>query len=157
MLSYFSPGFEKWSRGNFMMLIVIGVVGILGGIAWFLLQCAKMLSVTQRLEETDMSIEIRVGDLFAMKGALIISTNSTFETDMQFRDDISDYLISPESLQGKFTKKYYEKVAYLDADLEKALARESFSPVENPIGKAKRYEIGTVASVRPQDQPVYLV
>ena len=81
ILSHFIPAFEKFSTGNLLMLLAMIVVGLLIGISCFLIQCAKMLSVSQRLGETDIRIEIRVGDIFNIDEPLVISTSTTFNTD----------------------------------------------------------------------------
>ncbi len=152
ILSYFWSTFEEWSRGNLGLLVVIFLLGLLPiGIGRFLWKCRGMLSVSHRLDETDISIEIRVGDIFTLSGAFIISTNTTFDTDM------SEGLISGESLQGQFTKQYYDKEEYLDQELEEALKEERFILDDNKPGKKKRYEIGTVAKVLPRNQLAYFL
>ena len=158
IMSHFLPKFGNWSRGNLWLLTAILLGGFLVGLVQFALKCRKMLSVTQELEAADVSVEIRVGDIFKMEGAFIISTNTTFDTDMSCNRHISDFhLIHPDSLQGQFTKRYYDKVEHLDSELEDALKNEEPTAVEESIGKSKRYEIGTVVKVIPRDQVVYLV
>ena len=152
MLSYFRSAFEEWSRGNFGLFIGIFLFGLLPvGVGRFLWKCRDMLSVSHRLDETDISIEIRVDDIFSLTGAFIISTNTTFDTDM------SEGLISEESLQGQFTKAYYNKEEHLDQELAEVLKGEEFTIDENKPGKKERYEIGTVAKVSPGDQLAYFV
>ena len=151
ILSHFRFEFEQWSRGNLGLLIAIFLFGLVAGIGGFLWKCAKMLSVSHRLEGQDISIEIRIDDIFNVEGAFIISTNTTFDTNM------ADGLISEQSLQEQFTKRYYDKEEHLDDRLEKALKEEEFTHDENKPRKTARYEIGTVAKVSPRNQPVYLV
>ena len=79
------------------------------GIALYLVWRDFLSSLSVVLPGTDVSIAIRVGDIFQMKGAFIISTNTTFDTDISHRKGVaSNHLISPKSLQGQFTKKYYD-------------------------------------------------
>ena len=152
ILSYFWSAFEDWSRGNLGLLIAIFLFGLLPiGVGRFLWKCRDMLSVSHRLDETDISIEIRVDDIFSLTGAFIISTNTTFDTDM------SKGLISEESLQGQFTKKYYDGEEYLDLDLGNVLKDQECIVDENKPKKQKRYAIGTVVKVFPKKQLVYLV
>ena len=151
IVSHFLPPFEKWSRGNFKMLFVIGIIGLVIGVARFLQKCAQMLSVREKLEKTDTSIEIRVGNIFNIEGDLIIATNTTFETDM------SDGLIPLGSLQGQFTKEYYSNIEHLKHDLEKALKEEIYTPIHIGSKEKKRYEFGTVAKLSVKDQVFYLV
>ena len=152
VLSHFWCAFEEWSRGNFGLLIGFFLFGLLlVGVGRFLWKCRAMLSVSHRLDETDISIEVRVDDIFSLTGAFIISTNTTFDTDM------SEELISEESLQGQFTKKYYDKEEHLDQELVEVLKEEEFILDENKPKKKERYEIGTVAKVSPRDQLAYFV
>ena len=152
--SYFVPQIADWTRGNWQLLLVCTAVWVL----WALIKCRSMSLVSCRLNGREISIEIRIGDLFDIEGAFIISTNTTFDTDM------SGGLISSKSLQGQFTKEYYDKVEHLDRDLEEALKEVPISGEK--IGKTKRheiggktkcYEIGTVARVCPKGRIVYLV
>ena len=110
-----------------------------------------MLSVSHQLRETDILIEIRVGDMFDTDGAFVISTSTTFDTDMP------DNLVS-ESVQEQFTQEYYGNTEHLDHDIEKELEDEEYTVIEdNRKGKKKHYQIGTVVKLQPQDQVTYLV
>ena len=151
-VSYFIPKFEEWSRGNISMFFTMIAMGLIIGIFHFLRKCIKMLSVSQKITGADISIEIQVGDIFNHQGAFIISTNTTFDTDM------SGGLISKDSLQGQFTEKYYADVKYLDQDLEKELESQYFTPIDAHVrGKKKRYEYGTVVMLRVKEQLAYWI
>ncbi len=110
-------------------------------------------SVKHRLKDTDVWIEIKIGDLFKkVSGSLVVSANSTFDTS------VSGGIISADSVQGQFTNKYYDNEAHLDRDLETALEGEKFDSIEDGRnGKKKRYAIGTVAKIQPKEQTVYMV
>ena len=152
MFSYFSSAFEERSRGNLWIFLTIIGVGLLIGFVHFLVKCVKMLSVSQKLGESDIMIEIRVGDVFDMDGGFIISTNTTFDTDM------SDGLISEYSLQGQFTQRYYDDVNHLDHELERELETQEYTSIGDcRRGKKVRYEIGTVVRLQPRNQVAYLL
>ena len=151
ILSYFHTTFEEWARDNHRLLIIIFFFGLVIGIIRYLRKCAKMLSVTHPLEGQDISIEIRVGDIFSIEGAFIISTNTAFDTDMLGGP------VSPESLQGQFTKKYYDKVGYLDQELTNALIAEEFVLDGEEPERKESYEIGKVIKVSPRGQVAYFV
>ena len=156
-LSVLWPRALEWVPGGGPVIFLTSFgVALLAAITWVWRESKALLSVTHELYGTDVSIEIQVGDIFEMKGALIISTNTTFDTDMSFNPNISDsHLISPDSLQGKFTEKYYgNRTHLLDMEIKRSLENAVFTPVENPVGKTERYEIGTVAKVHPQKQPI---
>ena len=148
-LSHFVPQIADGTHGNWRFsLVVIGV-----GVIWALIECGPKSLVKCNLKGRDVGIEIRISNIFDVEGAFIISTNSTFDTS------ISEGLISPNSLQGQFTKRYYDDEEHLNNDLEKSLTEQV--PVslaeKKRKGKKERFDIGTVAKVRPKDQLVYLV
>ena len=157
ILNHFHTPFEEWSRGKLGLPILIFFSGLGIGIIWYLWKCAKMLSVTHKLERThklegqDISIEIRVGNIFKIKGAFIISTNTAFDTDM------SDGPVSPMSLQAQFTNRYYDKVEYLEQELTDALIAEEFISDEDKPAKKESYEIGKVVKISPRGQVTYFV
>lgn len=163
---FVSTGGEKGKLGMFLACIALALcVAIVKALQKYRetieeeMSAEEVRSVSHTLLGTDTSIEIQVGDLFEGEGAFIISTNTTFDTDMSHNPRISDsHLIHPDSLQGQFTQRYYpHKVHILDRELEEALENVEGVPVENPIGKSIRYDIGTVAKVHPKDQSAYLV
>lgn len=112
-----------------------------------------IISVIERLVGRDVELEIRVGDIFAMSGACIVSTNTTFDTN------VDSGLISEDSVQGQFTRKFYDSVEHLDHDLKKALVGETEIEMLDgrSVGKSKRYEIGTVAKLSLKGRVFYLV
>ena len=112
-----------------------------------------VLSVRCRLAGRDVWIEIRVDDIFNVDGAVVVGTNSTFETR------ISDGTISRQSLQGQYTERYYRDLEQdLARDLEMSLkGSQTLSPTrDDPSGKPE-YDIGTVATIRPQGRTAYMI
>jgi hypothetical protein len=109
-------------------------------------------TVGGKLKNRDISIEVTIGDLFKQNGALIISSNTTFDTH------ISKELISEKSIQGQFTKQlYYGDETQLDNDIIFAL--QDIQPEilsEKRIGKNKKYPIGTTVKLNPNGQTVYM-
>jgi hypothetical protein len=51
--------------------------------------------------ENDFCVEVRIGDIFESTGAAMVSTNTDFESD------VAGGKISPDSLQGQLTAKYF--------------------------------------------------
>jgi Domain of unknown function (DUF6430) len=111
------------------------------------------LSVLSNVKNYDMQVEIQVGNLFDFSGAYVIGTNSTFEVDT------STGVISPDSLQGQFTSRFYKnKFSELDADLERALNGLLFDDLnDGRAGKKRRYPLGTVAQLRKSNKIFYMV
>ena len=145
--SYFIKPLADFLSGNWVMFIIIIIVCLLAGGIRFIRRCKKMLSVNEKLEEVDISIEIRVGDIFKLPGALIIATNTTFDTTN----------LSVESLLGQCCENYYDKKDHLNHDLEKALKNERGSLIQNSDEERKRYKFGTVVKITVQEQVIYLV
>ncbi len=148
--SIFFPEITDWTRGNWKLFFAYVALALLCAI-W---RNNPAPVVSCRLSGRDVSIEIRISNIFNVKGAaFVIGTNSTFDTS------ISRGLISAKSLQGQFTKEYYDKEEHLDSDLAEALAEEKSILLHDDDRKGKKeiYEIGTVAKVCPKGQLVYLV
>ena len=51
--------------------------------------------------ESDFCLEVRIGDIFDASGAVMVSTNTVFESD------VAGGKIAPDSLQGQFTARYF--------------------------------------------------
>jgi|WetSurMetagenome_2_1015567.scaffolds.fasta_scaffold14617_2 hypothetical protein len=111
-----------------------------------------ILSVVQQLPQRDVKIEIRVADIFDIKGAYVIGTNTTFDTE------IGNGIISESSIQGQFTKKFFQRYNELDDCLNTALANFP-SSILNPdkMGKKQSYEMGTVVKITIKNGSAYLL
>ena len=112
-----------------------------------------ILSVRCRLHGRDVWMEIRVDDILNVEGAIVVSTNSTFETR------ISDGSISRQSLQGQYTEKYYKnREQDLARDLRASLRGVEPLPLRDDQPRNQpEYDIGTVATVRRGDRTAYMV
>lgn len=94
--------------------------------------------ITYKYPGQDLKIEVRIGDLFDIPGQKIISTNTTFDTD------IASGIISPKSLQGQFTEKFFPgNLSALDAELNKGLHELPTTRVQKQSGKTEKYALGT--------------
>lgn len=58
-------------------------------------------SIVVSFPRYDFSVEVRIANIFDAAGAIMVSTNTVFECD------VAGGKISPNSLQGQFTAKYY--------------------------------------------------
>lgn len=98
----------------------------------------------------DLTIEVTIDDLFNVPGQKIISTNTTFDTD------ISNGIISLNSLQGQFTQKFYPgDLPKLDAELNQGLYGLTHTAVQKQAGKTARYDFGTTVKIKLADQYFY--
>lgn len=90
----------------------------------------------------DFLIEVRIDDVFAVPGQIVVSSNTTFDTDT------ANGVIALDSLQGQFNSRYYpNRLRELDEDLDRELHGVAFEEVPNKVGKSKRYPVGTVARI----------
>jgi len=104
------------------------------------------------LNGRDVIVEIAVGDIFKFPGAIIIGSNTTFDTR------VSSTLISANSVQGRFTNTYYSDETQLDGELANGLSGMQYVPLLGPRqGKTKRYEIGTTVQLNPKGRRAYFV
>jgi hypothetical protein len=110
------------------------------------------LRVECKLSGRDVTIGIVVGDIFSLPGALIVGSNATFDTR------ISSTLISERSVQGAFTKKYYQDEQQLDAELAARLNAIQSTQLTGPReGKSLEYPIGTCVRLNPKDRTGYFL
>ena len=107
--------------------------------------------VRQRIHGKDYHIEVRIGDILDAPNGIVISTNSTFDTNL------SNKLIATDSLQGQFTVRYFNgDVADLDRQITTALNGIPYEQVTGR-GKRKKYPLGTVAKVSAEGKFFYLL
>lgn len=125
-----------------------GGVGVLAAV----ILCKPQRTVTRKLNGRDVTITITVGDMFAMSGAFIVGSNTTFDTR------ISNELIAANSIQGVYTKRYYSDESQLDHALNAALAGQAPTKLTGKrVGKNQRYALGTCARVNPKGRTAYFV
>lgn len=119
----------------------------------YVLSTRRPLSrVSYKIPHKDFAVEVMIGDLFKVPGEVIISTSSTFDTDM------STGLIAVTSLQGQLATNYFNgQTSEIDRQIEESLSREPFAINDNLPGKTKQYPIGTVARLSAHGKNFYLV
>lgn len=128
--------------------LVFGVAGLLAAV-WL---CRPRLMVSHKLNGRDVTIEIAVGDLFSFSGALVIGSNTTFDTR------ISRELISNRSVQGIFTEKYYGDETLLNTEVASGLSDVPYQDLQgNRVGKTKKYPLGTCIRLNPKQRTAYFL
>ena len=137
-------GVERWIVTA--ILIVAGIYGFQ--------KSRPVRAVQGELRGTDIQIGIKIGDIFEEDGALIVGTNTTFDTSMD------DGTISATSVQGQYTTKYFpSRIKELDQLLDHALDSvdilECRTKEEKPYGKRKVYPLGTVVPVHAGERKAY--
>lgn len=85
---------DKYASYAFILFMVLSI-------------CASILirrpikSIVIPIPKHDFSVEVRIANLFDASGSVMVSTNSKFEAD------VAGGKISPDSLQGQFTARYF--------------------------------------------------
>ena len=127
---------------------LFGLVGVVMACA----KCWPQLSVAHKLNGRDVTVEISIGDVFSFPGALVVGSNTTFDTQ------ISRQLIAEDSVQGMFTRKYYADEVQLDNELQAGLGNTDFEQLQGTRkGKAKKYPVGTVVRLDQKSRSAYFL
>jgi hypothetical protein len=144
VIDFFFPSAGVWCKSNWPYLAAVVPVVTL------VLQ-KPLISIAHQISGRDVQIEVRIGDLLSMSGDLIITTNTTFDTDPS--------IIAPTSIQGQFTKKFYSgNYQHLDTDIGNALTGVTYETLyEQRKGKSNQYPIGTVAKISQNQRTFYLL
>lgn len=108
--------------------------------------------VSYRAAGKDYRIDVKIADLFAEPGDLVISSNTTFDTD------IASGLINVDSVQGQLSVRLFDgNTAEIDRQLTESLKGVAHRMRKNAPGKEREYPIGTVAPVRIPGRTFYFV
>lgn len=139
--------YEKGKYSNYGVFILIGLAVV------FVMFTRRPVSrVSYKVPKKDYSFEVKISDIFKENGEIIISSNTTFDTDM------STGLISTGSLQGQLATHFFNgQTAEIDRQIEESLAREKYIEVDGKPGKRKQYPLGTVARVSAHGKNFYFV
>jgi hypothetical protein len=118
---------------------------------WVLLSRRPVLKVSYKIPKKDFCYEVRIGDLLNSKEDIVVSTNTTFDTD------IASGLISSKSIQGQVVTRFFDgKTEELDRQIRKSLTGVQYGEAVSP-GNKKRYPIGTVAKVSAHGKNFYFL
>lgn len=138
----------KKDRHSYYGLIIL----VLLALAYVLSTRRPLSRVTYKIPQKDFAVAVLIGDLFRIPGEVIVSTSSTFDTDM------ASGLIAVSSLQGQLATNYFNgQTTEIDRQIEVSLANESSIVNQKRPGKKKEYPIGTVARVSSHGKNFYLV
>jgi len=123
------PGYSFW------VLILVSVIVVIS-------TRRPVSKILYKLSGKDLQIEVRIGNLFNVKGQKVISTNTTFDTD------IATGIIASNSLQGQFTNTYFpQQIQSLDQKLNQELINETSVNFQKISGKTKKFPMGTTVRI----------
>lgn len=127
---------DKYASAAFFFFLLLAVV-----LSVIVRRPIKSTTVT--FPNRDFMVEVRIGDLFDAAGAVMISSNTVFEAD------VAGGKISPNSLQGQFTGKYFTG--------NQAELIDNINEVLNDRGGAAPYPLGTVVPVTTHGKTFYFL
>ena len=108
--------------------------------------------IVYKVPNRDLCVEVRIGDVLKATGGIVISSSTTFDTD------VSGGLISQNSLQGQLTRDYFEgSTVEIDQQIEASLAGIPSEENARDFGKPREYPVGTVALVKSHGNSYYFV
>ncbi len=122
---------------------------------WAVWSCRPHDCFSYKLKRRDAVVEIRVTDIFRIRGSIVVPVNTSFDTDIQGR------IINANSVQGAFTRKFYKgDVTALNQDIDQQLI-VSRSPSHNASlgkpGKQNVYPVGSVITIGREKRTFYLL
>ena len=128
---------------------IIGVIVI--GCVW---KNWDRLKMTVRITDSpDVTISLQICDALKGKDAVIIPTNTTFDTKMD------DEFISEGSIQGQYQLKYFKnRLLDLDKKITDGLDGKAYITLnDGRDSKNKRYMIGTVCRISEKNRRAYFL
>lgn len=139
---------ELLCKRYWWILIIIGIIASL-------IHNHEKISCRGILKNNDFQIEVKINDLFALKGSsFVIPTNTYFRTIME-----GEY-ISPRSVQGAFQLKYFRRnIEKLDQLIAASLKQQGKigERCSDIHGTVYKYPIGTVAKVDHKGKHYFFV
>lgn len=136
---------DAYSRYAVIAMIVIAV-------CWVAVSRRPITRFSYKVPGKDFSIEVKIGDLFDGDNDVVVSTNTTFDTDM------AGGLIDTDSIQGQVATRFFNaNTAEIDRQLAQDLASVKGTQRAGAPGKQTEYPIGTVARVKSHNRTFYFV
>jgi Domain of unknown function (DUF6430) len=121
-------------------------------IIWVVVTRRPVSRVAYKVTKRDLMFEVKIGDIFAEEGDVVVSTSTTFDTD------VASGLISPDSLQGQLALKFFQgNTAEIDRQLMLGLSGMASTTNLSAPGKKEEYPIGTVAKVTAGTKTFYFL
>lgn len=136
---------DRYSHYAIIVMVVIAIF-------WVLFTRRPITRFSYKLPSKDLTLDVKIGDLFEGSNDVIVSTNTTFDTDM------AGGLIDTDSIQGQVATKFFNaNTEEIDRQLDAELARVQGTTRSDAEGKKLEYPIGTVARVKSHNRTFYFV
>lgn len=136
---------DKYSQYAIFVMITIAVL-------WVIVTRRPITRFLHKVPGKDFDIEVRISDLFEGTNDVVVSTNTTFDTDM------AGGLIDTDSVQGQVATRFFNaNTVEIDRQLNLDLNTAQGTQRANAPGKKLEYPIGTVARVKDNNRTFYFV
>lgn len=136
---------DKYSKFAIFPILAVAI-------AWVVVTRRPVSRVVYKVPKRDLMFEVKIGDIFEEDSDIVVSTSTTFDTD------IASGLISPNSLQGQLALKFFQgNTAEIDRQLAIGLNGLSFTTNGSAPGKKQEYPIGTVVKVTAGTKTFYFL
>lgn len=146
VLDYFGMVDRRTFPAYFLYLLLAGAI------IFVIVTRRPLYKIKFKVPGKDTTIHVKIGDLFKFEGQKIISTNTTFDTD------IANGIIASNSVQGQFTNLYFpQNITGLDQEIDSKLLGVAFTEFNKERGKIKKYSIGTTVRINQANEKFYLV
>ncbi len=127
---------QQFPKSTIWVLVAIGIFCVL-------ITRRPASQIFYKVPGRDIKIEVRVASLFGVRGQKVISTNTTFDTD------VAGGIISALSVQGQFTNRYYsQNIDKLNEEIERGLEGMTYRDIGKEKGKRRQYPIGTTVKLQ---------
>ena len=132
---------------------IIIIISLIVGTMVILLINKPKKEYVFNIKDRDIKIILKIGDILKEKFAIVVPTNTTFDTKMD-----NDF-ISIKSVQGQAQDKYFKNnISTLDCLMEKELENIPFIELtDRKDTKNKKYEIGTTVEINQNGKRFYFL
>lgn len=145
--SYFRASWVPHIREYWWLVLGIGV--LIG-----LVRSWPRFYVVERISNTDIDVKVVIGDVFTGDAPILVAATTTFDTN------IEDTSISPNSMQGQFTGRYFSTESEFKETVRRELdlvnSVETLSSVAKPYGPRRRYSRGELIRIRAANRTAYM-
>lgn len=142
--------FSIYTKDKYSHYAIVAMVAF--AIIWVVASRRPITRFTYKVPRRDFAIKVRIGDLFDGNNDVVVSTNTTFDTDM------ASGLIDTDSIQGQVATRFFNaNTVEIDRQLGLELAKAQGTIRTDALGKQTEYPIGTVARVKSHNRTFYFV
>lgn len=142
--------FKLYTKDEYSQYAILGMLII--AVLWVLFTRRPIMGFSYKVPGKDYAVEVQIGDLFEGTNDVIVSTNTTFDTNM------ASGLIDTDSVQGQVATRFFNaNTDEIDQQLAQELAEVQGKELNHALEKATEYPIGTVARVKSHNRTFYFV